>query len=345
MSKPIETLRPALFLFSWCYGLVVFVRNSLYDWGVFKSKQFKIPIICIGNITVGGTAKTPHAEYLIRKYRNHYNLAVLSRGYGRKSKGFRYVGAVDSADLVGDEPLQMKQKFPDVTFAVDEKRVRGIQKLQNEGYELIILDDAFQHRAVSSSKAIVLLDYNRLPHQDYYLPSGNLREGRYALRRSDCVLVTKCPKHLDEKKEQQIIRRNKVKKPVFFTHFEYGELHRFDDQKTLKSLKDISVFLVTGIANPEPLICYLKANGAKVTSLAYPDHYDFQEKDLDKIAVQFTKLHAKNKIILTTEKDKVKLQPLLGNHKKIADCFHYIAVEVAFENENKSSEFLQLLAL
>lgn len=344
MPKPIDTLRPALFVFSWLYGFIVFIRNKFYDCGVFKSHEFQIPVICVGNITVGGTGKTPHVEYLVRRYKEQYNLAVLSRGYGRKTKGFRYVRLEDSAKTVGDEPLQMKQKYSDVTFAVDEKRARGIQKLQDDGYDLVILDDAFQHRAVKAFKSVVLMDYNRLPSKDYYLPSGNLREGRYALKRADSVLVTKCPQSLSDSDKKEIVDKNKITKPVFFTHFEYGKFYSFEEKKLEGLLKDNGALLVTGIANPKPLIKYVEACGAEVSTLSYPDHYDFKIKDLQKIGTQFDKLLGQRKIILTTEKDKVKLLPLLKSDKKLLSHFYYIPIQVAFE-QNRAADFHKLLGI
>lgn len=344
MPKPIDTLRLLVFPLSWLYGLIVFVRNKLYDWQILKSQEFEIPVICVGNITVGGTGKTPHVEYLIRQYGQKYNLAVLSRGYGRKTKGFRYVNVADSAQLVGDEPLQMKQKFPELTFAVDEKRVRGIQRLQEKGCNLIVLDDALQHRAVTPQKAIVLLEYSRLPYKDSYLPSGNLREGRYALKRADCVLVTKCPDTLTEQEKQKIIQRNAIKTPCYFTHFAYGAIRSYQEEQLQSELENQTVLLLTGIANPKPLVQYLEEKVAKVHSLCYPDHYDFTEKDLQKIKQQFMQMKAQSKIILTTEKDKVKLLPLLASQPELSNWFYYIPIQVVFEKDTAVA-FQQLVGV
>ncbi len=285
----------------------------------------------MGNITVGGTGKTPHVEYLIRLYQNTHKVAILSRGYGRKTKGFRLVEASDSAENVGDEPLQVKQKFPQITFAVDEKRTRGIAKLQEMGHTLVILDDAFQHRSVKPSKSIVLLDYNRLPSNDFYLPTGNLRDGRYSLQRADIVLITKCSAELSDLGKQQIITKNKIKKPCFFTRFDYGGITSFALDEILPDFTDLGILLITGIANPKPLREYLESKVVQVKSLQYADHYDFSEKDLQKISQEFAHLKADKKIILTTEKDRVKLLPLLENHKKMLSNFYYLPIKVAFE--------------
>ncbi|PVX50101.1 lipid-A-disaccharide kinase [Balneicella halophila] len=343
-SKSIDTLRSVLFPFSWLYGLIFFIRNRFYDLGIFKSKSFSTPVVCVGNITVGGTGKTPHVEYLIHKYKQDYKIAVLSRGYGRKTKGFRYVNLDDNAKQVGDEPLQMKLKFPEITFAVDEKRVHGIEVLQKAGYNLILLDDAFQHRAVKPSKSIVLIDYNRMPYDDCFLPTGNLREGRRALKRADIVLVTKCPKIPSDKEKTQIVHKNRVVSPLFFTHFEYGSLHSYKGVPLDKSLKNLALLLVTGIANPMPLLDYLHDRETTVHHLPYPDHYDFLKKDLLKIQEEFEKVKTTQKIILTTEKDKVKLLPLISG-TKLASYFYYIPIKVAFETEGAEKQFHHILSL
>ncbi len=343
MPTPIFTLRSILFPFSIVYGLVVYIRNRLYDWEIFKSQSFDIPVICVGNITVGGTGKTPHVEYLIRLYQDNYNVAVLSRGYGRKTKGFLWVETTDIAENVGDEPLQMKQKFPHIAFAVDEKRARGIAQLQERGYTLVILDDAFQHRAVKPSKSIVLMDYNRLPHKDYYLLSGNLRDGRYALKRADIVLVTKCPKQLSEKEKQQILVKNKVKAPCFFTHFEYGDFCNLQTTKPIKSIAGFEVLLVTGIANPLPLRKHLEEKGARVKQLTFPDHHNYSENDLQKVNRAFSELSSSRKIIFTTEKDKVKLLPLLQAKSELLSSFYYVPIRVVFEQEGAGRSFQEKL--
>ncbi len=343
MSTIITILRKLLLPFSLVYGGVVYIRNKFYDWGIFKSQSFDIPVICVGNITVGGTGKTPHTEYLIWLYENSCKLAVLSRGYGRKTKGFRWVNVSDTAETVGDEPLQMKQKFPHITFAVDEKRARGIAKLQKDGYDLVILDDAFQHRAVRPTQSIVLLDYNRLPHKDFYLPTGNLRDGRYALKRTDIVLITKCPDSLSEEEKQRIIAQNRIQTPCFFTTFKYGEIMAFNGKKTLQTLQNSNIVLVTGIANPKPLCEYLEQQGANVKHLAYTDHYHFTEKDVQKIKAEWEQL-SKDTILLTTEKDKVKLQPLLETVPDLFVRSFYIPITVTFQDE-KASDFTKCLGL
>ncbi len=336
MQGFIKLLRKLLYPIAMLYGGVVFVRNKCYAWGIFASQSFTIPVVCVGNITVGGTGKTPHTEYFIRQFSNKYKIAVLSRGYGRKTKGFRFVEVTDSAENVGDEPLQMKQKFPEICVAVDERRARGIQKLQELGCDLVLLDDAFQHRSVSPSKSIVLMDYNRLPQHDCFLPTGNLRDGRSALQRADFVFVTKCPQKLTALEKQNIIRKNKLNCPCFFTHFEYGKTQSFAENKPFENFADLAILLVTGIANPKPLEAYLKSKNSTVKSLYYADHYDFKDNDLQE---------ASHKIIVTTEKDKVKLLPLLQNDAELLSQFYYLPIKVAFETQEDETTFLRLLAL
>lgn len=314
-NNSIIFLRKLLFPFSWIYGVVVFIRNQFFDWGIFHSTVFSVPVVCIGNITVGGTGKTPHTEWLLQTLSTQYRVGVLSRGYGRKSKGFRYVAISDTAAMTGDEPLQMKRKFPQVTFAVDANRRRGIQRLINEkSCNLILLDDAFQHRSVSAFFNIVLMDYNRLPHKDYYLPSGNLRDGRYSLRRADCLLITKCPNLTEE--QRHIIQNNykQYKIPIYFSVFRYNRILNFSENKQLISLQGKTVLLVTAIANTVPLHSYLEEQQvARISELRYPDHYSFSTKDLEKMVAKWEQLQDKDKIILTTEKDRVKLLPLFNN--------------------------------
>lgn len=332
MKKSIEIMRIALLPLSWLYGLIIFVRNYCYDKGWFVSEKYRIPVLSVGNITVGGTGKTPHTEYLIRLLRDDYKIAVLSRGYGRKTKGFIEVVLELTATEVGDEPLQMKQKFPEITVAVDEDRRNGISLLQEQGIELVLLDDAFQHRAVIPRKSILLMDYGRLPHKDYYLPTGNLRDGLYSVKRADIVLVTKSPQNITEAERVEIQRKNKIKQPVFFTHLSYGDLSSYDDTVKIADLANYEILLVTGIANPKPLELYLKAKNANVSTLHFPDHYHFSFKDLSKIKDKWEKIQSDNKLILTTEKDKVKLQWLLNNSDShLIEYFYYLPVTIAFE--------------
>lgn len=339
-SKPIRILRKILLPFSWIYGLIIFVRNKLYDWDISKTQSFTIPVVCVGNITVGGTGKTPHTEWLIEQFSSQYNVGVLSRGYGRKSKDFQLVHSNDDASLVGDEPLQMKQKFTNVTFAVDADRRRGIARLINlYACNFIILDDAFQHRRVSATFNILLMDYNRLPHKDSYLPAGNLRDGRYAIKRADCILITKSPILSMEQEQKVLSRYAKYNKPTYFTRFDYGAITGFFSGKTLSSLQGVSVLVVTAIANPQPLYDYLAGKPfGEVRRMAFSDHHSFTAKDVAKIQKKWQGISQDQKIILTTEKDKVKLLPLLQSYapSDFVDSIYFISIKVDFGKEEKT---------
>ena len=325
--------------FSWLYGLITDTRNYLYDKGLFQSKSFKIPIINVGNITVGGTGKSPQVEYLIRLLKDNHKIVTLSRGYGRKTKGFRWADNTANAETIGDEPMQFYQKFGnEINVAVGEKRVEAIEQIMNQkpDTEVIILDDAFQHRAVKPSLNILLIDYNRPIDKDYPFPAGRLRERRHGAKRADMLVTTKCPDDL--KIEEQIILRNRLKPylkettPVLFTKILYGKpvncrsgLIDFEDSK--------KTLLVSGIAKPELFEEYCQNNFTVVNHLIYKDHHQYNEADLTSINIQ--KQQAMTDLcVLMTEKDMVKFKPLLG-HKLLRgiDLF-YLPIEVGFLNEN-----------
>lgn len=341
----INVLRKLLFPFSLIYGLIVFFRNKLYDWEIFQSHSFQSPVVCVGNITVGGTGKTPHTEWLLREFSTRYKLGILSRGYGRKTKGFRLLEPTDDASLVGDEPLQMKQKFPNLTFAVDEDRKRGINKLlASSNCDIVVLDDAFQHRSVKPSFNIVLMDYNRLPHEDTYLPSGNLRDGLYSLSRADCILVTKCPTLGSMEKQAILNRYEKYNKPIYFTQFHYNSIVSFSQEKELSNLNNFDILVVTAIANPIPLYEYIKdSTPYGISYLEYSDHHHFTMADSKKIARKWQRLSGKQKIILTTEKDKVKLVPLFQEYgmAELIEKSYYITIKVQFA-EGESTFYSQI---
>lgn len=314
-----KVLRLLLFPFSLAFGFIAFVRNRLYDAGLFSSSRFEgIAVISVGNLSVGGTGKTPHIEYLIRLLRDSFTVATLSRGYGRASSGFRLAGRDSGSQAVGDEPAQLKRKFGDVlTVAVDADRVNGIKTLMASvpAPEVILLDDAFQHRAVKPGLSVLLSDYSRMFYRDHLLPYGRLREGAGGYRRADVIIVTKCPPDLPEEEQQAI--RDKVKparqQQLFFSHITYGsQLIPLGHGLPQRDLKEFlqnapAVLLVTGIANPSPLEEYLKSYGINIRSLHFPDHHEYSEKDLALIQQTFSALPEGNRIIITTEKDAVRL--------------------------------------
>jgi len=302
-------LRWLLFPFSIIYGLVVIMRNWCYDAGILKSRGFSIPVISVGNLDVGGAGKTPMTEYLVRLFKDHYKLATLSRGYGRKTKGFITATATTTATRVGDEPAQFKHKFPEITVAVCEKRVEGIRHLQ-AGHNLIILDDAFQHRAVKPGFSILLFDYNRINEPHLLLPAGNLREPFSGRWRADILVVTKCPAVLSDKEQARVAERIGPLpfQSLFFTTIAYQPMQDMESNNANTALDaDTTVFLLTGIANPQPLLQHIKSYTQRVVHHNYPDHHQFSLKNITKLAGEFSGCTATKKLIITTEKDAQRL--------------------------------------
>jgi tetraacyldisaccharide 4'-kinase len=309
-------LRYLLLPFSLVYGLIIITRNYFYDFGIFKSREFDLPVIVVGNLEVGGAGKSPMTEYLIQMLKPNYKLATLSRGYGRETKGFFYADKNSTAKMVGDEPLQFKQKFPDITVAICESRVAGVEKLQQQ-HDLILLDDAFQHRALKPGFSILLFDFGKIDDVRLLLPAGNYREPFSGKKRADVIVISKCPPDLSLTEQQRIGKKMKLaaNQHLFFTNIVYQDFKSltpfgdasFIDQKT-------TVFLLTGIANAKPLLQYLRKQFPSVVQHKYPDHHQFSSKNISKLAVDFKACAADKKIIITTEKDAQRLQePALQN--------------------------------
>ena len=303
-------LRFLLYPFSLLYDLVTRIRNLFYDFSFFKSKSFSIPIIAVGNLSVGGTGKTPQIEYLIKVLQNNYKIAVLSRGYKRKTKGFILIDGTHTSEDVGDEPLQFFKKFPNVCVAVDENRVNGIRELQQkQSIDVVLLDDAYQHRKVKADCYILLTKFNDLYTDDFVLPTGNLRENKGGAKRAHIIIVTKCPIDLSLEKQQDIKRKLKAtsKQHVFFSSISYHNKTSGNLNIPIDSLSNYEIVLLTGIANPTPLVSFLKAKDNKVYHLKYSDHHNFTSKEIDAIMAKYTALTSKKKILLTTEKDYMRL--------------------------------------
>ena len=315
--------RKLLFPFAVLYGFVTSVRNYLYDKGIFKSHTFDIPIIAVGNLSVGGTGKTPQIEYLIRLLSNQYKLATLSRGYKRKSEGFVLADADSNAAVLGDEPYQFYQKFPEIQVAVDANRVNGITQLLSQKVkpEVILLDDAFQHRKVKAGFYIMLTAYDDLYCDDLMLPAGNLRESRAGVERADVVIVTKCPPQLTLMQQKEIKTRLRLKsrQQLFFTFIAYdGFVYSEEKRIPTEELATVDKLLLAGIAKPESFFAYLQA--AQNATMVFPDHHDFTQQDLEKI-----KEKATNKIIITTEKDYVRLKGKLPKEQ-----LFYLPIKTSF---------------
>ncbi|MBB5647959.1 tetraacyldisaccharide 4'-kinase [Pedobacter cryoconitis] len=305
----IKYIRLLLLPFSVLYGIVVIFRNKLYDWGLFKSTRFDIPVICVGNLVVGGSGKSPVTEYLVHLMAG-YKIAILSRGYGRETKGFIYADQTATAKSIGDEPLQFYHKFPQVTVAVCEDRVKGITQLK-DAHDVIILDDAFQHRRLNPGFSILLFEFQKLLTTQFLLPAGNMREPFWGYKRADILLVTKSPLDITvQQKKQCAAHFDKTSAAqLFFSAINYKSLTGLFTGTLLnvESLKDKKIFLLTGIANPKPLFDYLSGFSAVIEHHDYPDHHAFSLGNLRKLAEAFHQDSAKEKIIITTEKDAQRL--------------------------------------
>ena len=308
---------------SWLYGLVVSIRNLMFDAGALKSKTFPLPVICVGNITVGGTGKTPHTEYLIRLLSEKHQVAVLSRGYKRQSEGYVLATPTTSMTDIGDEPYQMKHKFPQIHMAVDKDRCHGIAELMKKEVQpptdVVILDDAYQHRYVKAGLNILLMDYHRLIYLDKLLPAGRLRESSSGTKRADIVIVTKCPRDITPIERKGIERSLNIEnwQKIFFSTYTYP-----DNMKGIGS----NPLLVTGIASPEQMIYDLQKIVPEFDVMSFPDHHHFTENDINNIRTR-----AAGRTILTTEKDSTRLHGL-ENVKVIPIEVEFIDGKEEFDN-------------
>lgn len=320
------------------YSWITATRNRMFDSNLIESREFTIPTICIGNISVGGTGKTPHTEYLIRLLKEKYRTAVLSRGYGRSSKGYILADGSTAMSQIGDEPFQIKNKFKDTDVAVCEKRVIGIEKIMSDikDTEVILLDDAFQHRYVKAGLNILLIDSSRPIWQDCILPFGRMRESENGIKRADIAIITKCKELTTEEKEACISHIKKSKDiPVFFSHMQYGELYPLFGCCKKRITKDMEVLLVTGIARPEPLKKEIERRCSKVTLMKFADHHNFTESDFKSIEQQYNNLKSDNKIIVTTEKDATRILQHTGTTEQIKQNLHVLPIEVDFLSEKE----------
>jgi len=324
------------------YGLIVWSRNKLFDYKILKQHEFDIPIISVGNISVGGTGKTPHAEYIINLLKNDLKLAILSRGYGRSTKGFLIADENSTSKTIGDEPMQIKQKFNDLIVAVDEKRVRGINNLIDDNeLNCIILDDAFQHRYVKPGMNILLIDYYNPISKDHILPAGNLREAASERDRAHIIFITKSPKDI-KPMSRRIIETDLNIYPyqsLYFTTLNYGEPINVFNNSTI-NLENYSTFVVlTGIATPKPLYKYLKKFSNSIVKLKFSDHHKWTQVDFEKIVAKYNKAEDKNKVIITTEKDYIRLKDseFIDILKDLP--IYYIPIEVDFLDQEQKKVF------
>lgn len=325
---------------SWLYGLGVRLRNQLFELGILKSRSFDIPVISVGNITVGGSGKTPHVEYLIRLLKDKGKVAVLSRGYKRKSKGYVLASSDTEMREIGDEPYQMKQKFKDIYVAVDKNRCHGIDRITGDentkDTDVILLDDAFQHRYVKPGINILLVDYHRLIIYDKLLPAGRLREPLSGKARADIVIITKCPKDLKPMEYRVIIKAMNLYpyQQLYFSTLEYENLKPVFvncGEKTLESIKanKENVLLLTGIASPKQMIYDLEPYTDSIVPLSFGDHHQFTDKDIERINKTFEKMPSP-KIIITTEKDNSRLACMDGFSEEVRQNIYMLPVRIKF---------------
>jgi tetraacyldisaccharide 4'-kinase len=309
-----QSFRFLLIPFALVYGAVVWVRGKLFDRNIIRGTSFNLPIICIGNLSVGGTGKSPMAEYLLRLLKDRYKVATLSRGYKRKTKGYILAGGDTTALEIGDEPMLFHLKFPDAAVAVGEERLVAIPQLLQDRPEtqVVLMDDAYQHRYIRAGLNILLTDYNNLFTRDFYLPTGDLRDTKSAYKRAQIIVVTKCPPGLDAAERQQITSEiNPIEgQLIFFASLEYGTPYHIIHNTPRALDRETDVLLVCGIANPQPLKAYLETETAYYENISYNDHHIFSIDDLKTMRRRFDQFSASGtsgKILLTTEKDGVRL--------------------------------------
>lgn len=338
MNKLLSIL---LFPLSLLYGIVTYIRNKLYDLEILNSVEFNLPVISVGNLNIGGVGKTPHVEYLIRLLKD-YKTATLSRGYKRNTSGFVLADDLSTIYDIGDEPLQYKNKFSDLLVAVDEKRVRGVRNIvkSNPETKVILLDDAYQHRAVKPGINILVTDYSKMYINDVVLPSGRLREWAIGSKRADIIIVSKTPSilsPLDIRRIKEDLNPEPYQE-IFFSYTKYGELIPFTEaasKNCIEKPKSLSVLLVTGIAKPQPLYYHIKDSFNEVEHLKFQDHHNFSVADIETIKTSFNNLYGNNKLVITTEKDLMRLS--LPKIKEQIDelPFFYLPIEVCFHGKDK----------
>ena len=346
MSKKHIRIHWALSPLAFIYKIVIDIRNKFFDWKILPSEDFDFPVISVGNLTVGGTGKTPHTEYLIDLLKDNYKVALLSRGYKRKTKGFQLATPNSPAWEIGDEPHQIKSKFPNIHVAVDADRRHGIHRLCEEevskNLEVVLLDDAFQHRYVTPGLNIVLMDYNRPIYEDALMPMGMLREPKSGLERAHIIIVTKCPKDI-KPIDFRVVTKNLGLRPyqrLFFTTFSYGDMRAFGDSRKQKSLSELAptthVLLVTGIATATPLVEKVCEHTEQITHMEYGDHHDFSQEELCEISKTYAAIDAMDKLIITTEKDAARLRSLPLD-EVITENLYILPIRVEFLQDQQQS--------
>ncbi|RQO31491.1 tetraacyldisaccharide 4'-kinase [Taibaiella sp. KBW10] len=330
----VTVLKLLLYPFSILYGAIMWLRNKLYDSGVYSSVSFSVPVISVGNLSTGGTGKTPHIEYLIRLLQYEYRVATQSRGYKRRSRGFKMAGDQTTAFEIGDEPMQFHLKFPEVAVSVCEERMTGIPALLAErpDTDIVLLDDAYQHRSVKAGLNILITDYAKPFYTDHVLPFGNLREHRNAYKRAHAIIVSKCPEDLTETDRKEMIAKIRPldHQRVFFTKIQYGGCFDFFSGMPVPLQPNQHMILVSGIAKPEPMLAYLREQVAEVHLLRYPDHHYFTQNNLEEIRQTCANWKEQHPVMVTTEKDATRLALHAETLKSWGVTILVLPIEIAF---------------
>ena len=330
-------MRYLLFPLSFIYGSITSMRNLLFDYGIFKAKIHPIPIICIGNLSVGGTGKTPHTQYLLDLLKNNYKVAVLSRGYGRKTSNLQLVEITSNALEVGDEPLQLKQNNPECLVLVEKNRNKGVQHILNHfpKTDVILLDDGYQHRWIKAGFNILITPFSSPYYNDYLMPFGKLRESKKGVTRANAVIFSKTPENTNPTLKKGMLERLHLfsNQKAYFSAIEYHKFKCISNNTELEENNSNSITLVSGIANANPLIKYLKEKGYSINHLKYADHHNYTRNDIDTDLAKYNAEKSTIKLILTTEKDATKLKQFLPHFKDVN--FYYIPIEVKIEQSEK----------
>ncbi|MBT4881444.1 MAG: tetraacyldisaccharide 4'-kinase [Flavobacteriales bacterium] len=322
---------------SFIYGSIIAIRNLLFDYGIFKAVSHNIPIICIGNLSVGGTGKTPHTQYIINLLKPDYKVAILSRGYGRKTSTLQYVETTSTATEVGDEPLQLKLNNPDCIVVVEKNRNKGVKKILKDFPEtqVILLDDGYQHRWIKAGFNILITPYESPFYKDNLMPVGNLRESKKGAERANAIVFSKTPENINPTLKKGMLERLHLfaHQKAYFSHINYCTLRCISTNKEFTSYQKYSITLVSGIANPKPLVDYLENAGHNITHLKFADHHNYTSNDIANILAKHNADKSAKKLILTTEKDATKLKQFLTQFKD--SNFYYIPIEIKIEQEDK----------
>jgi len=336
-------MRYLLFPLSFVYGSITAIRNLLFDYGIFKSKTYNIPIICIGNLSVGGTGKTPHTQYLINLLQNNYKVAVLSRGYGRKTSNLQIVESTSNPSEVGDEPLQLKQNNPDCLVLVEKNRNKGVKHILKEfpETEVILLDDGYQHRWLKAGFNILITPYSSPYYKDSLMPVGNLRESKKGAERASAIVFSKTPENINPTLKKGMLERLHLfaHQKAYFSCINYCTWRCISTNEEFTSDEKYSITLVSGITNPKPLVDYLQNAGHKVKHLKFADHHNYTPNDIANILSKYNKDSSAKKLILTTEKDATKLR-VFEKDFSTANVY-YLPIEIDFEDKEKFEKQLK----